>query len=153
MSIKKPYVELVAFLENNSDAKVGSIIEEIKSMVEAKVKTSTLHYDEDGNLIAIYCYYHKQWELIFDVEYGAKANTKTGYNNMCKIGCNQWYKQQRDAKKSKEKLLADLMEGIVTTDDAKSTQEDIEHVRTSLVTDEMPQGFSSIEELEDFLNS
>ena len=75
MSIKKSYVEIVNFLEDNKEKKVSSILDEILSMVESKKSPSTVLMDAEGNVIAIFCYYHKQWELFSEVEYGSKANT------------------------------------------------------------------------------
>jgi len=102
MTIKKPYVSLVEFLESNKNKNVSSILEEVKLMCESKKVASTVIYDENGKLIAVFCYYHKQWELVKDVPYGSKANTQSGLNTMCKVGVSKWTKAQRDAKLANE---------------------------------------------------
>ncbi len=146
MSIKKPYVSLVEFLEANGNKKVSSILEEIKLMCESKKTGSTL-IKIDDKVVAIFCYYHKQWEIIEHVPYGSKANTVSGLNTMCKIGTSKWTKAQRDAKKAKESLLDGVSNGDINPADIKSLQEDIEHSRLVIDTTDMPIGYANEEEV------
>jgi len=153
MSIKKPYVELVEFLQQNENKKVSSILEEILAMCESKKSSSTTIEDSDGNLIAIYCYYHKQWELISEVEYGSKANTKHGLNNMCKNGTSHWYKQQREAKKASTDLLDQVSSGDIAVEDIVTKQAEIEILRNDIDMSDAPKGFASEAELYEYLSS
>lgn len=143
MSIKKPYVELVEFLESNKEKKVSSLLDTIREMCESKKSASTVMKDSNGNIIAIFCYYHKQWELLSEVEYGSKANTQSGFNTMCKVGVSKWTKAQRDAKNAKEDLLAKVASGEVEPQDIAKLQEDIEEARVTIDTTDMPQGYES----------
>jgi len=147
MSIKKPFVSLVTFLENNKDETVSSILEEVLLMCESKKTTSTVMVNSDNKVIAIFCYYHKQWELLSDVAYGSKINTTSGLNTMCKIGVSKWTKKQRDSKKSKEELLTSVASGDIQVSDILKLQEDIEVTRLTMDTDEMPVGYTSEEEV------
>ena len=151
MSIKKAYVDIISFLEANEGKKVGSIIEEIKSMCESKKQTSTVYKDENDNVIAIFCYYHKQWELISEVPYGSKANSTSGYNTMCKVGTSLWTKAQRDAKKAKEDLLISVSNGDIEPTDIMKYQADIEVQRQSISATNQPHGFETLEDLMAYL--
>jgi len=147
MTIKKPYVSLVEFLEANKNKNVSSILEEVKLMCESKKTTSTTLYNEDGKLLAVFCYYHKQWELVKDTPYGSKANTQSGLNTMCKVGVSKWTKAQRDAKKANEELLTKVGCGDILPEDIKKHQEDIEEARLLIDTTDMPIGFANEEDI------
>lgn len=143
MTIKKAYTELVAFLEANENKKVSSIISDIYEMCESKTQSNASMKDKDGNIIAIFCYYHKQWELVSEVEYGKKANSSTGFNTMCKLGTSLWTKQQRTFKNDSAKLLTDVANGTIEPSDIVNLQADLEGVRKSIDTTDMPKGFAS----------
>jgi hypothetical protein len=108
-NIKKPFLNLVEFLELNKDKKVSSILEDVKKLVESKKKDSTIEKDKDGKIVRIFCYYHKEWESV-DL-YGSKESSHSGFNTMCKIGVNQWTKQQSEFKKGKDGLMTRVISG------------------------------------------
>ena len=111
MAIKKDYQLIVEFLEANQNKKVATILEQLREMC-SQSNTVTFKKDDDGNVTEVFCYYHKQWELVSEHEYGKKASNKaTGLNTMCKVGYNQWTKQQSAAKKAKEQLLSRVAAG------------------------------------------
>ena len=146
MSIKKPYVELIEFLTANENKKVSTILEQVREMCESQKSTSTVLRDKDDNIIAIFCYYHKQWELVKDIPYGKKANTQTGLNTMCKVGVSKWTKAQKVAKDSKEELLEKVSIGEIEIGDIQKHQRDIEVQRVTIDTTDMPIGYSSEQE-------
>ena len=111
MAIKKDYQLIVEFLEANQNKKVATILEQLREMC-SQSNTVTFKKDADGNVTEVFCYYHKRWELVSEQEYGKKASNKaTGLNTMCKVGYNQWTKQQSMAKKAKEQLLSRVAAG------------------------------------------
>lgn len=111
MAIKKEFQALVTFLETNQNKKVVTILEQIREMCSQQ-NTVTFKKDAEGNVTEVYCYYHKRWELVSEHEYGKKASNKaTGLNTMCKVGLNQWTKQQSAAKKAREQVLSRLAAG------------------------------------------
>ena len=111
MAIKKDYQLIVEFLEANQNKKVATILEQLREMC-SQSNTVTFKKDDDGNVTEVFCYYHKRWELVSEHEYGKKASNKaTGLNTMCKVGYNQWTKQQSTAKKAKEQLLSRVAAG------------------------------------------
>ena len=140
MTIKKQFVELVNLLESNKDKKVSTILDEIYSLVESKKKETTYILDQDGNPFAIFCWYHKQWELLSEVEYGSKASHHSGYNIMCKIGVNKWTKQQSVVKNAKTALLDEVVAGKLTPKDVSSRVEEIENQRYSIDMDNSSNG-------------
>ena len=152
MKIKKSFEDIVTFLEANSNKKVESILEEVYSMVESKKQQKASIKDKDGNVLAIFCYYHKQWEIVKDVEYGSKVNSTTGLNTMCKVGTSKWTKQQRDSKKAKEQLLEDVSSGKVLPTDILKHQKDIEEGRNIIDETDMPKGYASEVEVKKALN-
>lgn len=147
MTIKKQFVELVTFLETNKNKKVDTILEQVLSMVESKKRDNTVLKDKDGNVIAIFCYYHKQWELLKDVSYGKKASSASGYNTMCKVGVSKWTKQQSTAKKSKEDILTQVQNGEIDPSEIKIKLDEVEVTRLLISEVDMPKGFADEEDV------
>lgn len=136
MAIKKDYVELVNFLETNKNKKVETILDLVREMCSQKVET-TFKKDDEGNVTHVYCYYHKVWEDVSQVEYGKKASNKaTGLNTMCKVGLNQWSKQQRVAQKEKNELLEKMAKGEVTQEEFTLELDQIELRRNTIIQPE-----------------
>lgn len=136
MAIKKDYVELVNFLETNKNKKVETILDLVREMCSQKVET-TFKKDESGNVTHVYCYYHKVWEDVSQVEYGKKASNKaTGLNTMCKVGLNQWSKQQRVAQKEKNELLEKMAKGEVSQEEFTQELDAIELRRNTIIKPE-----------------
>lgn len=151
-NIKKVFTEVNALLELNKDQLVNTLMPQLLALMSTKVGGSEIgstHLkDEQGNVIAIYCYYHKRWELLSLHTYGLKAGSTTGYNSMCKLGVNQWTTQQRLAKKAKEQLLTKLQSGELTLELLPAEQDAIESQRNSIVyADNYPIAFDTLEEL------
>lgn len=133
MAIKKDYVELVNFLETNKNKKVETILDLVREMCSQKVET-TFKKDENGNVTHVFCYYHKVWEDVSKVEYGKKASNKaTGLNTMCKVGLNQWSKQQRVAQKEKNELLEKMAKGEVSQEEFTQELDAIELRRNTVI--------------------
>ena len=114
--IKKQFEEIFEFLTQNQDKKVSQILPMLTQLMSSKNQERTYVADDNGNVIAIYCYYHKRWELVDYIEYGRKASTATGYNSMCKEGVREWTKQHNEAKRRKEILLAKVATGQISSE-------------------------------------
>jgi len=140
VEIKKAFVDVVKFLEDNKNKKVETIFNEVLEMCATKKKTETVLYDDKGNAYAIYCYYHKQWELLSEVEYGKKASAKSGYNTMCKIGTNQWTKQQKEAEKAKAAILDGVAKGEIDPSLIKVKLDEVEQQRQTINMENAPVG-------------
>ena len=149
MSTKKVFIEMIAFLESHKDSKISEILksDEFKELVVAKKNGNTVLKDKDDNVVAIFCYYHKQWELLSEVEYGSKASHHTGYNTMCKIGVNKWTKQQAVAKTAKGDLLEQVAEGEVEATDVAELLSKIEDARNSIDMTDAPKGTKEMPKL------
>ncbi len=122
-NVKKAFQPLYELLEANKSKKIATMLPEILELI-AKSKNSgsdtgrNFVKDQDGNVIAVYCYYHKQWELVEHVPYGKKAsNTSTGLNTMCKLGVSAWTKQQRIFARDKDALLNDFIADLITKEE------------------------------------
>ncbi len=133
MNTKKQFEEIVAFLQANSNKKVSTILPEILEMTKAKQQAKNFEVDEEGNVTRVFCYYHKVWEDVSECEYGAKKSSASGLNSMCKVGYNQWSKQQRDFKKAKDALLQQVADGDVEASELNKMLDDLEAERVSIV--------------------
>jgi len=147
MSTKKQFVEIVTFLKSNKSKKVSEILAKVEELTCAKKSQSNVLYDDKKNVIAIFCYYHKQWELVANVDYGIKQSSASGFNTMCKIGTNAWTKQQAIAKKSKEDLLTRVAQGEVVANDIQHLLENIEATRTKISSKDKPKGTKDMPKL------
>jgi hypothetical protein len=144
MNIKKAYQEIVALLEANENKKIKTLLPQIIALCEAKNGGGseigkTFLKDDDGEVLAIYCYYFKKWMPLCDVEFGAKKSTATGFNTMCKEGVSNWTKQQRAATKAKESLLDQLINEDLNPTDLLPAQAEIEEARKAIALSEEPQ--------------
>tara|TARA_R110002049_G_scaffold109985_1_gene258963 strand:+ start:101 stop:544 length:444 start_codon:yes stop_codon:yes gene_type:complete len=133
MNTKKQFEEIVALLEANKSKKVSSILPEILEMTKAKQQAKNFKVDEDGNVTHVYCYYHKAWEDVSECPYGAKKSSASGLNSMCKVGYNQWSKQQRDFKKAKDALLQQVADGEVEASELNNMLDNLEAERVAIV--------------------
>lgn len=130
--IKKQFAEVYEFLTQNQDKKVKDILPMLTQFMSSKNQERTYLADDEDNVIVIYCYYHKKWELVNFIEYGKKASTATGLNTMCKEGVRQWTKQQSEAKKQKEILLAKIAAGQINTEKLNEALQQIEAERNKI---------------------
>jgi len=130
-TIKKGFIEVYNILVKNEDVLVSDIMSQLVPIMESQQRDKNHFEDEHG--LWIFCYYHKVWELTSQVEYGKKVNTATGLNSMCKVGTNQWTKQQRDFKASKSSLLEQVADGTLNVEDIKAKIEELEEVKDTIV--------------------
>lgn len=159
-TIKKQYQELHTLLTEALAGKpkvqLNTLMPQILALMEAKKggsdKGTTFLKDDEGNVIAVYCYYHKKWELVEHIEYGKKANTATGLNTMCKVGVSCWSKQQRTYNKAKDDLLMQMAEGKDI--DLAAELDKAEQARKEVLghTDQ-EHSFDTYEELEAYLKN
>lgn len=131
-TIKKGFVEVYDILVENKDKKVSTIMDKLIAIMVSKQRDKNHFEDENG--LSIFCYYHKTWELTAQVQYGKKANTSTGLNSMCKVGTNQWTKQQREFKKSKADLLILVASGDLAIKNINGKIEELEIEKDSIIT-------------------
>lgn len=128
--IKKGFVDLVNLLESNKNKKVSDILPLVLEMATSKKIEKTFIKDDNGNVVQIFCYYHKQWEDV--AHYGKKASSHTGYNTMCKQGVNQWTKQQSEAKSAKAAMLEALESGKLQVSEIATRMAEIEAHRNRI---------------------
>jgi hypothetical protein len=148
MTIKKQFVELVELLESNKDKKVSSLLDQVIAMAESKKKDSVVIKNADGTIKAIYCYYHKQWELLEEVEYGSKKSSASGFNTMCKLGVSAWTAKQVKAKADKEEILIGVQNGEIDPSEIKFKLDEVEAIRKTFGQDDedKPIGYANEEE-------
>lgn len=150
-TIKKAYQSIVELLQANEDARVGDILPEVVELAAAKTgagggKATAFHRNEEGEVVAIKCYYHKLWMDPRVVEFGKKATSPTGMNNMCKDGVSKWTKQQREAKSAEAELLNRVAAGDLAVEDIAGEQERIAEEAQRIEPREDDYGFETLEE-------
>ena len=152
MTIKKAFIGVHALLLANEDKKVKTVMPELVEIMSAKGAgggASSVHRNEAGDVLGILDYYFKVWLPVEYVEYGAKANSASGLNTMCKLGTSLWTKQQRDFKKGKENLLDEVAAGNVLPTDIQSELDALEEARGFIADYPIPElAFGSAEDLE-----
>ena len=122
------FAQAIATLEENKVKK--SVLESVRSLYNDAVDltanknsngsgSKTTAYYRDGKLTAVFCYYHKMWELTDHIEYGNKSGTKTGLNTMCKEGVSAWTKANRSHNKLKDELLQKLFKGEISSEEVQ----------------------------------
>jgi len=158
MTIKKAYIEIIELLEANENKKVSTILDEVRALCTAKRGGGsevgrTFHKNEDGETIAVFCYYFKRWMPTQVVDFGVKKNTASGLNTMCKEGNSLWTKQQRIAKNAKDQLLEDLSEGLITVEDLPARQEEIEEERNAIAEPSFETHYETLEECLAFIET
>lgn len=146
MTIKKSYAEIVAFLEANKNKKVSTILDEIYSMTSQKTQSKTFLANDKGEVFAIFCYYHKQFELLDEVDFGKKASSTTGYNTMCKIGVRHWTAQNKAVKQVGSTILEMLENNEIKADEISDKREELIAKAKEINTDDMPVGYQTAEE-------
>jgi hypothetical protein len=109
---------------------------------------TTAYYDENRNLVAVFCYYHKCWELVDHIEYGNKAGTKTGLNTMCKEGVSAWTKANRQKTKAKDDLLSMFTNGQIDSDVFKHKLSELDEPQQPEPHSDEEHSFATIELLE-----
>lgn len=129
-TIKKPFVEIHSLLKQNQGKKIKDLMPQLLEIMTSQQRDKNHREDEHG--LWIFCYYHKEWELTSQVEYGSKVNTATGLNTMCKVGVNQWTKQQREFKQKRADLLTLVADGKLDPADINSKIEELDEERKSI---------------------
>ena len=150
-TIKKAFVDIVELLQANEDARVGDILPSVIELTQAKTgagggKASTFHRNEQGDVVAIKCYYHGLWMDPRVADFGKKATSPTGLNNLCKDGMSKWTKQQREAKATEAELLTRVAEGELAPEDIPAEQERIKEEAKRVEPREDVYGFETLEE-------
>lgn len=150
--VKKMYAEIHALLTENQNRKVKTVLPQLEELMAKKKNLSgqekTFAKDDEGNVICVFCYYHKKWELLTDVEYGAKKGTSTGLNTMCKEGVSKWTKQQRVRKQDEANILTKLASGELEVTEIGSAKDDILEASKLIVPREDGHGFDTLEDAE-----
>ena len=160
MTVKKAFAPFMDVIESNLNATVSDIADQLRALASTKARGNTAGTatsfirDTSGTVVAIHDYYFKRWmPLVGDaaVEFGSKAGSSSGFNQMCKAGVSAWTKAQREAKAAGSELLALVASGEVAPHDIAARQAEIEAHSTEVPHIDL--GFASREEVEDYLQS
>ena len=151
-TIKKDFVAIVELLEANQNKKVSSILPQLLELCTKKNNGGsdigkTFIKNDNDEVVAVYCYYHKKWEVVAEVPYGKKAGTSTGLNTMCKEGVSNWTKAQRKAKQAESDLLTKLASGDLEVTQLADAKADIEAMKAKVVARSDEHGFATADEV------
>jgi hypothetical protein len=153
------FAQAIATLEENKVKK--SVLESVRSLYNDAVDmtanknsngsgSKTTAYYREGKLVAVFCYYHKMWELVDHIEYGNKSGTKTGLNTMCKEGVSAWTKANRAHNKLKDELLQKLFKGELTSEEV---QEQLSIEPSIEPHGDEEHSFATLQDLEAYLDA
>ena len=155
LKIKKVFVEIIDTIAAAVEAGncAAEVLHECTTLAQAKAggggsAATTFHKDDEGNVLAVKCYYFGLWMSPTLVDFGAKASSTTGLNSMCKEGVSHWTKQQRVAKQEKTELLDRVAAGDVLPEDIAAEMEAIEEARDAVAPhSDKVQGFENLDDL------
>lgn len=145
MTIKKVYTEVFSLLETNKNKKIETLLPQLIEMMESKQSPKNFITNEKGEVTHILCYYHKLFESV--VHYGSKKHSSSGFNSMCKLGVNQWTKQQRLFKTGEQSILDDIVSGTLSVDEIQKERETLETIRKMIEPRKDGHGFKTIEDI------
>jgi hypothetical protein len=156
MAIKKVFAPIMAILESNLSASVADVIEQVRAATSAKTgggggKAVNFVRNEAGIVTAVKCYAFDKWMDPRLVPFGAKANTPTGLNTMCKAGVSVWTQAQSNFKKGKDAIVGKLLANELTSEEAQAQIAELEAARTA--TPELPADIQGFDTLEDCQNN
>lgn len=135
-------------LHNNDNIKDAiSLIEEL----DIKKQKNYL-LDSQNKPFAIFCYYHKKWELVSETKYGVKNSSKTGLNTMCKVGTNKWNIQRKESIRAKSELLVQLMDNLIKQEDIKQLNDEIDRAKDQINLENYTGGYSLKEVCQGLIN-
>ena len=146
--IRKKYEEIISILENNKDKKVSELLDEIRPMVLTKPGGKTPNYklNAEGEMIAIFCSYHKKWEDPRIVVFGKKSTSKSGFTSYCLEGMNHWAIQRKEYKKGVIKILDMTIEKKWSAEHAAKERESLEKKKAFSHKREDGYGFEKLED-------
>ena len=90
--------------------------------------------DDDGNIIELYCAWHKQYEPVEDFKF---IKSKDKYHYECLVAEKEWTKYAKAINKIKDdikNLINDVIDGNITPEEAKEIKETKESEIKSLET-------------------
>lgn len=158
-TIKKTFQAVHDVLLANQTSTVADVMDQILPLMSAKsrgaatgTQTRTFLKTAEGEVVAILDYYFKRWMPLVGplaVDFGTKKGSTTGFNSMCKNGLSNWTKQQAEAKKALEQILADVESGELEAADISSRREVIEAERKQIAATDL--GFETLDEVKVYL--
>lgn len=147
-TIKKVYQEIYALLNDNQDKTVKTLMPELLELMQRQKNSSGQaknHHTVEGEVVAVFCWYHKKWESA--EHYGKKANSTTGLNTFCREGVSVWTKHQRLKKQIESELLQDVMNGTVQPADLPAVKAERMAELDVIVPRQDGHGYDTLDEL------
>ncbi len=149
-TIKKDFIELVSFLEENKEKKVKTILPTIINMVEAKRgRTPSPECWVDDTLIGKYCTYHDKWEPISQF----RQDNEGKYPSVCLFGSRARAKAAAAKKASEAALLEKVVSGEVSVEDLPAEKAAIDEQAATVVFDDKAQYFDIKDDLREYFYS
>lgn len=161
MKVKKSFQAIHNLLEQNKDSKIGDIWPQISELLETKSTVGRgaapqYKINEEGEVIAIMCYYFKKWFDPRIMPFGSKAGSKTGLSNMCKEGTKHFVTRNNDIKNVSATVLTSIIEGEIGPNDAEARKAELiaeaKIIKESTSVEGYP-GFNTLEECIEFSNN
>ena len=106
------------------DTKTYQLLEELLAPKKKGDNYKEPIFDEDGNIVELWCNKHLKYEKL--EEFAKNSKNKTGYNKMCKKAEKIWWAYTKAIKASEAEvnnLGMSIMDGKMTIKDAKIEKE------------------------------
>jgi len=121
MTKKELWAKAQDILETNGvNKEVYSALEKLLAPKSRVAQFIEPKFDEDGNIVELWCNKHLQYEPV--ANFAKKAKTKTGYDLMCKASAKLWWEYTKRYKELEDKVNgigASIIEGAMTIKEAK----------------------------------
>lgn len=93
-------------------------------------------FDSDGAVAYIFCNMHQKWEPVADEEgellFKEDTKSKNGFQRDCLEGIKAFKEISKASKASKDAIMEDLLEGNISSEEAKAALANIGEVRDSI---------------------
>lgn len=121
---------VVELLRNENVEVESNLYKDLSKLLEPKKGGSSGHepiYNDEGEIIELYCNWFKEYRPIKDFKISTKA--KTGRHYECKDAEVIWQGYAREIKALKAQiaaLLDDVLDGKITADEAKDEKDELQ---------------------------
>jgi hypothetical protein len=115
----------------------AALISSLEALLAPKQGGSTIinppRLNEDGEIVEVYCQWHKQYEPVED--FATSSKSKTGVHYECKVASKEWQKYAKEIKTKEDEikgLLNKILDGEIEQADAKVISETLKAEIASL---------------------
>lgn len=128
-TLRPLYEELLNIVNTTPDMPASKVLVKLTPYIRKKSGKGSRSgklavYDQATGLPrALFCTYHKKWELVPAAHYTKKSTSPTGYATACAEGTLYRRKQLADHRRSLAHLMNQITDGLITQAELKAANE------------------------------